>query len=170
LNNPNNTIATIRGDGFLWLGALRVQAAIGARGILRHKQEGDSATPAGTLPLRRVLYRADRLATPLCTAPTEPIARTDGWCDDPNHQSYNQMIRLPHTAHHETLWRDDPLYDIIGVLGWNDDPAIRGHGSAIFLHVATRDYTPTAGCIALAKPDLIAVLAQGLTAIDIIEP
>ena len=63
------------------------------------------------------------------------------------------------------LWRRDGLYDIIGVLGWNDSPPERGRGSAIFLHVATADYAPTAGCVALAAADLRTVLAQGLTAL-----
>jgi L,D-peptidoglycan transpeptidase YkuD (ErfK/YbiS/YcfS/YnhG family) len=168
LSNLPTGIATLRGDGFLWLGDQRFQAAIGARGIVQHKQEGDSGTPAGLLALRRVLYRADRIALPQCVRPTEPIARNDGWCDDPDDAGYNQMIRLPHAARHEMLWRDDALYDVIGVLGWNDQPIIRGSGSAIFLHAARPDYRPTAGCIALAPADLIAVLARGLSAIEVI--
>ena len=77
------------------------------------------------------------------------------------------MIRLPHPARHEDLWRADGLYDVIGVLGWNDAPPVRGRGSAVFLHVARPDYAPTAGCITLALPDLLDALAVGLTAIGI---
>ncbi len=168
LNKVELHIALVRGDGYLWLGPERFQASIGARGIVRHKEEGDSGTPAGRLALRRVLYRADRVALPRCAVPTEPIARGDGWCDDPHHADYNCMIRLPLAARHEALWREDALYDVIGVLGWNDAPVVRGRGSAIFLHAARPDYRPTAGCIALAPADLIAVLAKGLTAIDVI--
>lgn len=163
-----NNIAQVRGDGYLWLAQERFRAAIGARGIVRHKEEGDRGTPAGLLALRRVLYRADRIAMPRCAVLTEPIARSDGWCDDPQHADYNRMIRVPHAGRHEALWRDDALYDVIGVLGWNDAPVMPGRGSAIFLHAARPDYAPTAGCIALAPDDLIAVLARGLTAIEVI--
>ncbi|MCF3946117.1 L,D-transpeptidase family protein [Acidiphilium sp. AL] len=158
--------ARVAGDGFLRLGGRQWRVSIGERGIVARKEEGDCGTPCGVLPLRRVLFRADRLAAPRCAVPIEPIARDDGWCDDPAHPDYNRMIRLPHPAHHEELWRADGLYDVIGVLGWNDAPPIRGAGSAIFLHVARADYAPTAGCVALALPDLLEALAAGLTAIE----
>jgi L,D-peptidoglycan transpeptidase YkuD (ErfK/YbiS/YcfS/YnhG family) len=155
--------ATVRPDGRLRLDGLVLRAALGRGGVRRDKQEGDGATPAGLLPLRRVLFRADRLAPPRASVPTEALAPSDGWCDDPASPDYNRMVRLPHPARHESLWRDDAIYDLIGVLGWNDRPAQRGRGSAIFLHVARPDFAPTEGCIALALTDLRAVLAAGLT-------
>ncbi len=90
----------------------------------------------------------------------------DGWCDDPGDRRYNTAVRLPCDARHEALWRDDGVYDVIGILGWNDTPVVRGRGSAIFLHVARPDFAPTEGCIALALPDLRAALAAGLTAVQ----
>lgn len=164
------TEARVTPDGRLLLGAQIYRAALGRGGVRVQKQEGDGATPAGLLPLRRVLYRADRAAIPRAAVPREPIAETDGWCDDPGHPDYNRMVRLPHPARCEALWRDDDLYDIIGVLGWNDAPAERGRGSAIFLHVARPGYAPTEGCVALAEADLRAVLAAGVTALHVIAP
>ena len=155
--------ALVRADGWLMLQDRRLRVALGRAGVTPHKQEGDGATPAGVLPLRRVLYRADRVGPPECGVPIEPIVETDGWCDDPAHPGYNRMVRLPHEARHEELWRADSLYDVIGVLGWNDAPVVRGRGSAIFLHVARRDYAPTEGCVAMALPDLLWLLAAGLT-------
>ena len=76
---------------------------------------------------------------------------------------YNRMVRLPHDGSYEELWRQDALYDLVGVLGWNDAPVQRGRGSAIFLHVARDDYGPTEGCVALALDDLQRVLTAGLT-------
>ncbi len=99
--------------------------------------------------------------------PVEPIAPEDGWCDDPLDGRYNRSVRLPYAGQHEELWRRDALYDIVGVLGWNDAPVVPGQGSAIFLHVARPDYTATEGCIALATPDLRALLAAGLSAIRV---
>ncbi len=161
-------IATVRPDGAFLLAGERYRAALGRAGVRAEKSEGDGATPVGLLALRRVLYRADRVAIPRVAVPREPIAPADGWCDDPADPAYNRMIRLPHPASHEELWRRDGLYDIIGVLGWNDDPPRPGRGSAIFLHVATVDFAPTAGCIALALPDLRAVLAAGLSFVEVL--
>lgn len=143
------------------------RAACGAAGVSGRKREGDGATPAGLLTLRRVLYRADRVGKPRTSRPVEPLAETDGWCDDPLSPDYNCPVRLPCAARHEALWRRDAVYDVIGVLGWNDDPVTKGMGSAIFLHVAWPDYRPTEGCVALSLPDLLRVLANGLTAVDI---
>ncbi len=159
--------AVLHADGTLQLGRQRWRAAWGRAGITRHKQEGDEATPAGLLPLRRILYRADRIARPAAAVPAEPIAPEDGWCDYPADRAYNRPVRLPYPARHEALWRTDGLYDVIGVLGWNDAPVQRRAGSAIFLHVATPDYAPTQGCIALHLPDLLALLRSGLTGIEV---
>ena len=159
--------AQVTGDGFLRMAGQQWRCAIGRAGITAHKEEGDGATPAGLLPLRRVLFRADRNAPPRTTAPTEPIGPTDGWCDDPADARYNRPVRLPYPGHHEELWRRDPLYDVVGVLGWNDAPVKRGAGSAIFLHIARADYSATEGCVALAAPDLFALLAGGLNALRI---
>ena len=153
--------------GLIWRGRI-FQAALGKSGVRVHKEEGDSGTPAGLLPLRRVLYRADRVPPPRCAVPVEPIAAQDGWCDDPGHRDYNRPVRLPHEGRHEELWRRDGIYDVIGVLGWNDQPVVKGHGSAIFLHVARSGHAPTEGCVALALADLTRLLAEGITAIRVL--
>lgn len=165
MTDPRASTARVAGDGFLRLAGRSFRAAIGERGIVACKEEGDRGTPRGILPLRRVLFRADRVAAPRCAVPIEPIAPDDGWCDDPAHPDYNRMVRLPHPARHEELWRADGLYDVVGVLGWNDESPVRGAGSAIFLHVARGDYAPTEGCIALALPDLLEALGRGLAAV-----
>jgi L,D-peptidoglycan transpeptidase YkuD (ErfK/YbiS/YcfS/YnhG family) len=162
------TVATIGPDRLLHHEGQCYRAAIGKGGMVPRKTEGDGATPLGLLPLRRILYRADRVARPRAAVAVIPLAPHDGWCDDPADHAYNQPVRLPYAARAEELWRSDPLYDVIAVLGWNDSPIVRNAGSAIFLHVARPDYTPTEGCIALALPDLLAVLATGLTAIQVI--
>lgn len=152
-------------DGLLSGAGLKLRAAFGRGGTRLEKREGDGATPTGTLQLLRILYRADRLPPPRCGVPVEPLSPQDGWCDDPADTAYNRPVRLPYPASHEELWRGDELYDIIGVLDWNISPAVPGRGSAIFLHIATPDYAPTAGCVALARLDLQMALAAGLSAI-----
>jgi L,D-peptidoglycan transpeptidase YkuD (ErfK/YbiS/YcfS/YnhG family) len=160
--------AILTADGFLRLGADLYPASYGRGGISSIKQEGDGATPLGTLPLRRVLYRADRVTPPRAAVPIEPLSPDDGWCDDSRDPAYNRPVRLPYPGRHEELWRTDALYDVIGVLGWNDAPPIRDRGSAIFLHLMTPSRAPTAGCIALDLDHLRDVLAKGLTGIKVV--
>jgi len=139
---------------------LRFRCALGKGGLKRDKREGDGATPIGAWPMRRLLYRADRMGAPATRLPAAPIAPEDGWCDDPADPAYNRPVRLPYSAGHERLWREDALYDLLVVLGHNDDPVVAGLGSAIFLHVARPDYGPTEGCVALAHADLARVLVE----------
>ncbi len=150
-------------EGATWratFGENRWRCALGRAGVTADKREGDGATPAGCWPLKRVLYRPDRLSAPVTAFPVAALSPDDGWCDDPDDARYNQPVRLPYAARHEVLWRDDGIYDVIVVLAHNDDPPVPGSGSAIFLHVARDDYGPTEGCVALALPELRAVLRE----------
>ena len=141
-------------------GARQVRCALGPSGVIdpQDKREGDGKTPLGILPIRRVLYRPDRGGPPRTALPTAPIAPDDGWCDAPDDPAYNLPVTLPYPASAERMWRDDGLYDLVVVLGYNEDPVQPGRGSAIFLHLAKPDYAPTQGCVALARPDLETVL------------
>ena len=137
------------------------RCAVGRSGIGIKTREGDGVTPVGQWSLRRVLYRADRFeAAPRTVLPVEKIEADDAWCDISGDPNYNRLVRLPYATLNERLWRDDHVYDLIVVVGFNDAPVVQGKGSAIFVHLATPDYAATAGCIALALPDLIEALAQ----------
>lgn len=151
-------VGQLTGDGTLTYPGGGFRCAIGRGGIRADKREGDGATPVGAFVLRRVLYRPDRLAPPETGLPVTAIQPADGWCDDPADPAYNQPVSLPHAASHEEMWRADGLYDVVVVIGHNDDPVVPGFGSAVFMHVAKPDYEPTAGCVALAMPDLLALL------------
>ena len=142
-----------------WAGR-STECALGRGGVLAAKREGDGATPAGSFAFRRALWRPDRWPAPPPTRlPLAVIGPDDGWCDDPGDPAYNRAVRLPHPARHERMWRDDALYDLVLVIGHNDDPPLPGAGSAIFVHVARPDFAPTEGCVALARPDLAALAA-----------
>ncbi len=153
--------------------------AVGSTGIRVDKMEGDKATPAGDFVVRRVFYRADKLTPDEIKAVqnlqkkgflVQALTQDDGWVDDVNSPYYNQYVKLSTLGtplpSHENLWRDDDVYDIILALSYNDNPVVKGKGSAIFMHVARPDttadgaptYKPTVGCVALAKPDLLTVL------------
>lgn len=156
------TVQVDSGDSSMaWaqLGDCRWRCVLGAGGVREDKVEGDSATPAGEYPLRRLYFRNDRLVLPKVALPARPIAEHDGWCDDPRSASYNRLVRVPNEWSHEKMWRDDGLYDLVVVVGYNDDPPEGEWGSAIFLHIARDDYSPTRGCVAFARDDLLELVA-----------
>ncbi|MDJ0609862.1 MAG: L,D-transpeptidase family protein [Kiloniellales bacterium] len=152
------TVCREKGAWVARFGETVYRCALGPGGCRRDKREGDGATPIGSWPMRRVLYRPDRMAAPPTALPVAALDPADGWCDDPEDAHYNRPVTLPYEASHEVLWREDEIYDVIVILGHNDDPPVPGAGSAIFLHVARPDYSPTQGCVALAREDLLAVL------------
>jgi len=156
-----NLIVTSGTDG-AWLdwGAGKKRAAIGPGGIASKSGEGDGITPRGHFAVREIFYRADRIAKPVTTLPLRVIQKDDGWCDAPDDPNYNRLVKLPYPVSTETLWREDHLYDLVAVLGYNDDPVVPGKGSAIFLHLARLDYSATQGCVALAYDDALAAISQ----------
>jgi L,D-peptidoglycan transpeptidase YkuD (ErfK/YbiS/YcfS/YnhG family) len=141
--------------GWATLGGHRWRCAVGAGGVREDKVEGDGATPAGEFPLRRLYFRNDRLVLPKVGLPARPISRHDGWCDDPRADAYNRLVHVPNDWSHEKMWREDGLYDLVVVVGYNDDPPEGEWGSAIFLHIARDDMAATRGCVAFARADLM---------------
>jgi L,D-peptidoglycan transpeptidase YkuD (ErfK/YbiS/YcfS/YnhG family) len=144
--------------GWASLGEKRWRCAVGAGGVREDKVEGDAATPVGEFPLRRIYFRNDRLVLPKVRLPARPIGEHDGWCDDPLSPAYNRLVRIPNDWSHEKMWREDGLYDVVVVVGYNDDPPEGEWGSAIFLHIARGDMSPTRGCVAFARADLLELL------------
>lgn len=154
---PSRKLATLRvfasvhdrRRGFLLAGGAAFPCALGRSGIGTLKREGDGRTPRAALPLRSVLFRADRIGRPRTLLPTRAIRARDAWCDDVSDRRYNRLIDRPPGQAEERLTRDDHLYDVVVELGWNDAPVIRGRGSAIFWHLARPGFSPTAGCVAV---------------------
>jgi len=155
-------IFTAFSDGRFDLAGAATRCALGRGGVIaaEAKREGDGTSPLGLWPLRRLLYRADRGPAPQTALPSAPIEPDDGWCDAPGDAAYNRPVTHPYPASAERMWRQDHLYDLVVVLGHNDDPVVAGAGSAIFLHLAKPDYGPTEGCVALARADMAALLAE----------
>ncbi len=147
-------------DLVLRQGALGAKCTIGRNGFKIDKREGDLATPIGRFLLRRVFYRPDRLAPPKTALPIQPVLPDDLWCDASDHPFYNQLTRKPFSASAEDMWRTDHVYDLVVVIGHNDDPVVPGLGSAIFIHLPHADGRPTAGCVALDRDHLLSMLAN----------
>lgn len=152
---PDDMVLTplgVRFRGRLW------PCTIGKGGISSRKREGDGATPSGVHSIVGMLYRPDRIARP--TEWAKPIGPLDLWSDDPTDQDYNMMVRAPYAPSHERLRRADPLYDLVILTDWNWPYAVRGRGSAIFIHQQRRPGYPTEGCIAFSRRDLHAIARQ----------
>ena len=129
----------------------RLNCAIGKRGITKYKKEGDLSTPRGTFKLKTLFYRKDRVKNLNTGLKKIAIKKNMGWCNDPKSKSYNKLIKLPFKYNCEKLYKKNNTYDIFIVLNYNYNPVVKKKGSAIFLHIAKKNYKPTLGCVALSK-------------------
>jgi len=150
----------INKSGYLKYRDLKFKCALGKSGIGNKKIEGDNITPKGVFRIVKIYYRKDRLKKLSSKFTLIEITKSMGWCDDPKSKKYNQLIKLPSQFSHEKLHRKDNIYDLILVLNYNIKPTIKNKGSAIFMHVAKKNYERTAGCIALNKNHLIYLIKE----------
>ncbi len=146
-------------QGVVEIGALRFPCALGRRGVVAMKREGDGATPRGVWAMCQVFYHPRRVRRPLTALRVRTLRSDDGWCDAVLDRNYNRFVRHPYTATAERLWRNDEIYDLIVVLEYNVTPRVQGRGSAIFLHVARTGRPPTEGCIAVRRDGLLRILS-----------
>ncbi len=161
---PNNillhTLNAASTTAVLSFGSRHLRCSLGRSGIRSRKLEGDGATPRGKMALVEVYYRPDRLKRPKTGLPAFPLTPTMGWCDDPRDPNYNQPVPWPYTASAEHLWRKDHLYDLIVILDFNLFPRKKHRGSAIFWHLCHHNFTPTEGCIAIEKKEMLKLLER----------
>ncbi|MBR0871707.1 L,D-transpeptidase family protein [Bradyrhizobium tropiciagri] len=146
--------------GWLTADGWVVPVALGRGGILANKREGDGGTPRGVYHPRRLWWRADRFQRPRTFLPTRPIRPEDGWCEDPADRHYNQPVRLGREHNGDRLTRADHLYDFIVEIDHNAAPRIAGRGSAVFLHLARPNFSPTAGCVSMTKQSMLRLLRR----------
>ena len=144
----------INKSGYLKYKDLKFKCALGKAGIGNKKVEGDNITPNGIFRIVKIYYRKDRVKKLSSKFKLIKINEKMAWCDDPKSRKYNQLIKLPTKYSHEILYRRDNIYDLILVLNYNMRPIIKNKGSAIFIHVAKKNYKKTGGCVALKKADL----------------
>ena len=133
------------------------KCALGKKGITKNKTEGDQKTPSGIFSLGKVFYRKDRTKNIKTKLKKYIIQKHMCWCDDPNSKFYNKLI-FTKDKNKEKLFRKDNLYDIIIVINYNTRPIVKNKGSAIFIHLAKKNYSGTMGCIGLKKNDLLELL------------
>ncbi len=150
----------INKSGYIKYKNYKFKCALGKSGIGKKRKEGDNITPKGTFNVIKIYYRGDRVKKLSSKFKLIKITKKMGWCDDPKSKKYNQLIKLPTKYSHEILYRKDNIYDLILVLNYNIKPTIKRKGSAIFIHMANKNYKKTAGCIALKKVDLINLVKE----------
>ena len=119
------SITILPSGKLIWRGKT-YQCVLGKSGTRQNKTEGDGATPEGCFCLRKVFFRPDRIKNLKTGLPAKALARDDGWCDDPKNKNYNKFVKLPYPASAEALWRKDNLYDILIIMGYNDNPPVSG--------------------------------------------
>ena len=139
---------------FIYFKNYKAKCAIGKRGITSKKVEGDKCTPKGRFQFKYVFYRKERIKRIRSKLKIIPIKKNFGWCDDTRSKFYNKFVKFPFKNSAEKLYIKENFYDIIVVINYNLNPIKKKRGSAIFLHVAKKNYAPTLGCIALSKKDL----------------
>ena len=150
----------IKKTGYLQYKNLKFRCALGKAGIKKKEKEGDNVTPKGIFKITSMYYRHDRIKNIITAVKKIKIKKNMGWCDDPDSHFYNQQISLPNKFGHEKLYRNDHLYDLILVINYNTNPIIKNKGSAIFIHIAKKNYKKTKGCIALKKKHLIELISK----------
>ena len=136
----------------------KAKCALGKRGIAFKRKEGDLITPKGEYKIKFILYRKDRLKKITSKIKLIVIKKNMGWCDDPNSNHYNKLVKLPYEYNYEKLYKKENIYDIILVLDYNMNPVIKNRGSAIFIHIAKKNYKKTEGCIAVKKKSLLKII------------
>ncbi len=136
------------------------KCAVGKRGISLRKVEGDKKTPAGKFKFKYILYRKDRVSEIKSKLKKIPIKKNMGWCDDINSKFYNKLIKFPFSMKAEKLYLKKHIYDIILVTNYNTNPIKKNKGSAIFVHLATKDFSPTKGCIAIKLIDMKKIIKK----------
>ncbi|MEE9375883.1 MAG: L,D-transpeptidase family protein [Rhizobiaceae bacterium] len=146
--------------GLLIAGRHVLPCALGRSGIGIKHGEGDGITPLGRYSLLQMLVRTDRVKLRSSNFDWQPISKEDGWCDEIGDRNYNRAVVIPYSASHESLRRDDHLYDIILVMDHNITCHMGVGGSAIFFHLAHDDYRPTEGCVAISCAHMLWLLPR----------
>lgn len=144
-------IIHVRNKNTLIIDDFTLKCCIGKKGFNSDKVEGDNSTPKGLFYLRKLYFREDRVGKPNSKLPKKKISKTLAWCDDPTLKKYNEEIYSLDENAKEIFYRKDHAYDYLITIDYNKNK-IPNKGSAIFLHL-TKNYKPTAGCIALKKKD-----------------
>ncbi|MBS3647715.1 L,D-transpeptidase family protein [Pseudaminobacter sp. 19-2017] len=145
-------------QGIMQIGSAVFPCALGRGGISADKREGDGATPLARMRLLEGYFRGDHGRPGRTRLPMRPIRADLGWCEVPGDRNYNRPVKMPYEASHETMRREDRLYDFCIVLDWNIRPRRPGRGSAIFFHLARLGFTPTEGCVAVTRQVMLRLL------------
>jgi len=148
----------IKNKHTLQIDDFKFKCCIGKKNSTKNKVEGDKKTPKGIFEIENLYFRKDRRKCPKTLLKCIEIKEDMGWCNDlrfPN--KYNKIFKIEKKINHEKLKRKDFKYDLLIPIKYNFKKPIIGRGSCIFIHL-TKNYEPTAGCIALKEKDFLIML------------
>ena len=148
----------VRNKHTLQIDEFKFKCCVGKKGFTRNKREGDKKTPKGIYEIENLYFREDRKKKPSTSIKCIKIKKNMGWCDDIRYPKiYNKLIKTDKKIKHEKLKRKDHKYDFFIPIKYNFKKPIIGYGSCIFIHL-TKNFKPTAGCIALKENDFLIMI------------
>ena len=151
-------IIFVKNKHTLQVDEFKFKCCIGKKGVTKRKKEGDKKTPKGVFEIENLYFRKDRKEKPLTSLKCVEIKKSMGWCNDTSFQKkYNKLIKIEKKTKYEKLKRKDYKYDFLIPIKYNFKKPIVGLGSCIFIHL-TKNYKPTAGCVALKEKDFLIML------------
>ena len=147
-------IIHIKNKDTLIVEEFKFKCCIGKKGIRKNKTEGDFCTPSGKFEIGKLYWRPDRVSLPKNRLICKKIKKNMAWCNDIKSKFYNKEIKINKKIKYEKLYRYDHKYNYFILIKYNYFKPKKNKGSAIFIHL-TKNYKPTAGCIALSKKDFL---------------
>ena len=149
---------SVKNKHTLQIDECKFSCCIGKKGSTKKKKEGDKKTPKGIFEIENLYFRKDRKEKPSTLLKCIEIKKDMGWCDDVRFpKKYNKIFKIEKKVKHEKLKRKDYKYDFLIPIKYNFNKPITDKGSCIFIHL-TKDYKPTAGCVALKEKDFFIIL------------
>jgi L,D-peptidoglycan transpeptidase YkuD (ErfK/YbiS/YcfS/YnhG family) len=136
-----------------------IDVIVGKNGITEKKKEGDGKTPVGIYPLGTAFGSAKKPSG--IKILYRQTTKYDYWIDDPSSKDYNKWIQ--YRGNPTTRWKsferlNHPLYKYAVVIRYNDNPIVKGKGSAIFMHIWSSPSGYTLGCVAMSEKNLLKII------------
>ena len=171
INHPENKIIVTQIDGYIAnlkfpKYKINVPARIGKNGVTKNHSEGSMSTPLGTFKFG--LAFGFRNFPVHKTLKYQIINKDLYWVSDTKSKYYNQLVNIkkvpsgsfdPKKSEHLIKYKTEYEYAIDIAFNPKNNPKL---GSAIFLHVMSKNKGYTAGCVAVERE----VMKKLLTVID----
>ena len=131
-----------------------IPVTIGRNGLSREKREGDGKSPSGVY---NFLFMFGTAKNPGIKYEYRLVTGNQYWVDDISSDLYNTWQEGPVLDRWKSAEKlDIKDYKYATVMSYNTHNIVKGKGSAIFMHLKTKD--TTSGCTSLKEDDLLKIL------------